>query len=343
MPGTDETSDPAARVSQKAPDWVEMILGSNDPSDVWASIFSALGRLALELGKASAIDKATILPDRLLAESAWTLWDEFAVCAPSVIGGLKQFWGKSAPTGTAVLVLDGLSLRELPWIVKAAQQRHIVPAAIEVRGTETPTETARFAAALGLPGRAKLFNNQAPGSFVFSGEDTHTDVLDAPFPDCVGLIPSTPRIFVWHKWPDEPLIHLYDRQDDGPEVVAKQTMQQLTSDGFWDLVDRLRQGRRLVITGDHGYAVSKSFSGEITDAETVRLLRETFGARRCAVESPDKPWPRRHLPPLVCRRDGRLMVMGQRKWPVQGGFPHLCHGGLSLLEAAVPFIELPPM
>jgi hypothetical protein len=24
---------------------------------------------------------------------------------------------------------------------------------------------------------------------------------------------------------------------------------------------------------------------------------------------------------------------------VQGGFPHVCHGGLSLLEAAVPWIE----
>ncbi len=341
MTETSDASDPVTTVSGAGPNWIEIILNAKDPSEVWKSIFAALCQVALDLGKPSAIDKATILPDRLLAESAWTLWDEFAACAPDVIGGLKQFWVRSAPTGTAVLVLDALSLRELPSIVKGAKQRNIVPMAIEVRGSETPTETDRFAAALGLPGRAKLFNNQAPGSFVFSGEDTHTDVLDAPFPDCVSLIPAAPRIFVWHKWPDEPLIHLYDRQDDGPEVVAKQTMQQLTSDGFWSLVDRLRQGRRLVITGDHGYAVSKSFSGEITDPDTVRLLRETFGARRCAVESPDKPWPRRHLPPLVCRRDGRLMVMGQRKWSVQGGFPHLCHGGLSLLEAAVPYIELP--
>ena len=37
--------------------------------------------------------------------------------------------------------------------------------------------------------------------------------------------------------------------------------------------------------------------------------------------------------------NGRLAVLGQRKWAVQGGFPHLCHGGLSLLEAVVPFIE----
>jgi hypothetical protein len=41
-------------------------------------------------------------------------------------------------------------------------------------------------------------------------------------------------------------------------------------------------------------------------------------------------------------RNNWLIVVAQRKWDVQGGFPHLCHRGLSLLEAAVPFIELPP-
>ena len=50
-----------------------------------------------------------------------------------------------------------------------------------------------------------------------------------------------------------------------------------------------------------------------------------------------------HLPPLACRHNGWLVVLGQRKWNIQGGFPNLCHGGLSLLEAAVPYVELPPI
>jgi hypothetical protein len=37
--------------------------------------------------------------------------------------------------------------------------------------------------------------------------------------------------------------------------------------------------------------------------------------------------------------DGGFFAISE---PVQGGFPHVCHGGLSLLEVAVPFIELPP-
>ena len=152
---------------------------------------------------------------------------------------------------------------------------------------------------------------------------------------------SSPRLFLWHKWPDEPLIHVLGRQDDGPDILAAKTKEQLSSDDFWRFVDRIRQGRRLVITSDHGYAVSKNFSDEVKDPESVQLLRNTFGAMRYADESPSSPWPRLRLPPLVSRHNGRLTVMGQRKWTVQGGFPHLCHGGLSLLEAVVPFIEFP--
>lgn len=325
-----------------APDWLNVIIAEEDPATAWRRIFASLRDLALQSTKAGSLDRATIVPDRLLANTAWTLWDEFLSHAPSAVDELKKFWIQTTTSGTAVLVLDGLSLRELPMIANAAKDRGLAPTRIEAFGSQVPTETDRFAEAMGIAGRSKLFNNQRPASFIFNGPDVHTDVLDAPFVDCVGAVPSSPRLFLWHKWPDEPLIHLHDRQDDGPDIVAAQTKQQLSSHEFWQFVDKVRQGRRLVITSDHGYAVSKNFSDEVKDPDTVQLLRSVFSAKRCAVEASGSPWPRRHLPPLVSRHNGRLAVIGQRKWVVQGGFPHLCHGGLSLLEAVVPFIEFPP-
>jgi hypothetical protein len=323
---------------------VNLILGAADPAETWEAIFARLRDLALANPGAAAIHRETIIPDRMLAETAWDLWQEFPRCAPSVIGELKKFWvsAAGAGSGTAVLILDALSLRELPLIVAAGQDRGLAPARVEVRASEVPTETDRFAEALGLPGRSKLYNNKAPGTFVFAGPDVHTDLLESPFADCVGSIPETPRLFVWHKWPDEPLIHLHEDQKDGPAMVAAQTKKELSSDGFWALVNRLRQGRRLIITGDHGYADTSSFSNEEKDEQTVKLLRSFFGAKRCAKEDPTKLWPRQHLPPLVCRHNGWLVVMGQRKWTVQGEFSKLCHRGLSLLEAAVPIIEYSP-
>ena len=321
---------------------MDLILGTVDPTETWTAIFARLRELSQSNPGAAALHRETIVPDRLLAETAWDLWQQFPRCAPTVIGDLKQFWISAVGVGTAVLILDGLSLRELPLIVAAGQQRGLSPVRVEVRGSEVPTETDRFAEPLGLPSRSKLYNNKAPDTFVFAGPDVYTDLLDAPFADCVGAIRESPRLFVWHKWPDEPLIHLHEDKKDGPAIVAAQTKSELSADGFWKLVDRLRQGRRLVITGDHGYADANSFSNEEKNEETAKLLRTFFGAKRCAKEDPAKPWPRQHLPPLVCRHNGWLVIMGQRKWAVQGGFPNLCHCGLTLLEAAVPFIEYPP-
>ena len=322
-------------------EWVDVIVGQDDPATAWKHIFAMLRELAVQSTKSGVLDKTTVAPDRLLANSAWNLWDDFHHYAPTVIDELKKFWIQTSASGTAILLLDALSLRELPIIIAAAKDRGLTPTRVEALGSQVPSDTDRFAEALGLSGRSKLFNNQPPASFIFSGPDVHTDVLDSPFSDCSELVPSKPRLFLWHKWPDEPLIHLHDSQDDGPDIVASQTKQQLTSPEFWRFIDRIRHGRRLVITSDHGYAVSRFFSDEIKDSETVHLFRSVFGAKRYATEPPNKPWPRQHLPPLISRHNGQLVVLGQRKWAVQGGFPHLCHGGLSLLEAAVPFIEFP--
>ena len=331
-----------------AQSWESLILSERPALAVWTDIFARLGEIAMTAASPAALHRETIIPDRLLAESAWDLWQSFPTTAPKVIDALRDFWAApSASAGTAILILDALSLRKLPLIVAAARKRGVAPTRVTVRGSQVPSETDQFAAALGLPNRSKLFNNQPPQSFIFAGQDVHTDVLEDPFADCVARIPAKARVFIWHKWPDEPLIHLHADRPDGDAVVAAEVKRALASDGFWALVDCLRQGRRLLITGDHGYATASEFSNEVRDKESIRLLAGTFGAQRAIREDPAQPWPRRQLPPLVLRfidAGGTwLVVLGQRKWKVRGGFPTLCHRGLSLLEAAVPVIQFPAL
>ena len=171
--------------------WVDLILGNVDPVDAWTAIFARLRELSLSNPGAAALHRETIVPDRLLAESAWDLWQQFPRCAPTVIGELKQFWVSAAGYGTAVLVLDGLSLRELPLIVTAGQQRGLGPTRVEVRAAEVPTETDRFAQAMGLTSRSELYNNQAPAGFSFKGPDVYTDVLKGGSSIAsVGFLPS---------------------------------------------------------------------------------------------------------------------------------------------------------
>ncbi len=236
--------------------WESLILTAQPPEAAWRSIFGRLRDAALAAPSPAAMHRETIVPDRLLAESAWDLWQEFPNAAPSVVAGLREFWAASSgAAGSAVLILDALSLREMPQIAAAARKHGVEPVRCEVRGSHVPTETEGFSQALGLQTRSKLFNNQPPASFIFNGPDTHTDVIDAPFADCVSSVPAKPRLFIWHKWPDEPLIHLHADKVEGDTIVATEIKKQLASEGFWQFVDRLRQGRRLVITGDHGYAI----------------------------------------------------------------------------------------
>src|SRR5688572_12971125 len=168
-------------MTNAASQWVDVIVGQDDSASAWNSIFASLLEVTLQSMKPGVLDKATVVPDRLLANTAWNLWDDFHHYAPTVIDELKKFWVQTTAAGTAVLVLDALSLRELPIILAAAKDRGITRLRVEALGSQVPSDTDRFAQALGLSGRSKLFNNHPPESFIFSGPDLHTDVLDSPF------------------------------------------------------------------------------------------------------------------------------------------------------------------
>ena len=318
--------------------WMDTILSGGDPSAAWSAIFERMGRLAVETGSPVELHNRTQSPDRLLAETAWELWQAYPDAAPRTAEALKQWFEQpSGDAGKAVLVLDALSLRELPAFLGGAKARGIEDVKVRVTGAEAPSDTDQFAKALGAPNRGSLKNNNAPAAFALSDEGCHTDVLSYPFADCLGSVPNERNVFVWHTWLDD-LIHVHKKL---PDQIYKTAAEGLQSDGFWQFVDRLRQGRKLVITSDHGYAVAKLFSTEEKDDSVVEALRGFFGASRRKAAS--EPWPHRFMPPIVMTANGHHMVMGQRKWKVQGGFPHADHGGLTLLEVAVPFVELPPL
>jgi hypothetical protein len=152
---------------------------------------------------------------------------------------------------------------------------------------------------------------------------------------CIIYDATYSNLVIWHTWLDD-LIHLQNKLPDQITAMASTVLQ---GDGFWGFVNKLRQGRTLVITSDHGYAVRKRFSSEVTHSDAIEILRNVFGASRCKTAADE--WQKRFMPPIVMTHNGHHIVMGQRKWKVQGGFPHICHGGMSLLEVTVPWMELP--
>jgi len=313
-------------------DWAKIILDSDTSETAWADIFTSLLTMAKEISSPVALHDATVVPDRLLTEAAWELWESYPEYAVKTSSMLKEWTNNGS--GKAVLILDALSLREMSIILNAASDRGIIPVQVNVAGSECPSTTDHFAKAIGLPSRSSLANDTKPGTFLLFGGKCYTDVISIPFEDCT--VPPSANIVIWHSWLDD-LIHLQKL----PDQIASLASKTLQGDGFWTFINKLRQGRSLVITSDHGYAVSKRFSSEVEDSEAVKILRETFGASRNKAFV--DPWQTRFMPPIVMTHNKQNIVMGQRKWKVQSGFPDVCHGGMSLLEVAVPYMEFPAL
>lgn len=280
--------------------------------------------------------------DLFLSSSGWDLWQAFG--QPEISGvdrtsdRLARWWTEPY-SAKAVLILDGLSLRELPWLIQGAKERGFTLHEVTANASELPSETNEFAQALGFGSRSQLQNNG--GGLAHRLQPAQTECVDMPWKDCEGLINSTPGAknwVFWHHWPDSK-VHDGAGAGQGLDMLTRDAADQLGSDDFWAFVERLATGRRLVITSDHGYAATGYFPD--ADGEVGQFLKKTFASGRSAKGTGDVgPF----VPPVALQvhspHGAHLLALGRWKWKSQGGYPTLTHGGLSLLEVLSPFIEL---
>ena len=318
-------------------------LQSASPTQAWAELFSFAWKTCspdLSAGKAVGAvrhrDRSTAPADLFLATAGWDLWSTYYETVPRTAERLVAWWNESPP-GRAVLILDALSLREAPWLLQGAKKRGYSVHSAEPTGAELPADTGSFAKALGFGQRSALENNEAGSSHALKG--ARTDSVDLPWKDCADLIDASPDWVLWHHWPDERL-HELSSPGRGLSALTKEAAVQLASDDFWELVEHLAVGRRVVITGDHGYAATGLFPDTVDSRQTQHLKSRFRSGRFGSAENSPSEW----VPPIDVVLDtprGRYaFVLGRRKWKSPGGYPTLAHGGLSLLEVAVPFIEL---
>lgn len=314
-----------------------------EPKAAWAGIFQELWDIfSAPLTAENAVHEVVERERRaaqlelLLSGSAWELWHGFENAVPRTSQAIIEFW-QSQTAGKAVLILDALSLREAPWLLQEAKRRGYTIHSASACGSELPSDTVSFAKALGFGQRSSLENNGASKKHKLPG--ARTESLSAQWDYCLDWIAAAPAIVLWHHWPDS-RIHDLAEPGDGFQKLIAEAAQQLTSDSFWKMVDRMATGRRLVITCDHGYAASGLFD-DVGDKEQANWLRTNFSSGRFAQgTAPVQHW----LPPISMgfstAHGAHTFVLGRRKWRSPGGYPTLTHGGLSLLEAVVPFIEI---
>jgi hypothetical protein len=319
---------------------------TGQPKEAWQAIYEKLWEIFSAPLSPQHIEHEVADRERkvaevelLLSSSAWGLWRDFENSVPRTTQSLIKFWNNTS-SGKAVLILDALSLRESPWLLQEAHRRGFQIHQAGVRGSEIPSDTTSFAKALGFSQRSSLENNGAGLAHHLPG--ARTDSLHAAWDYCLDWIASAPAIVLWHHWPDE-RIHELAAPGDGFQKLCREAAQQLTSESFWKMIEQMATGRRLVITSDHGYAASGLFA-DVMDKEQSGWLKTNFGSSRFAHRpSTAHQW----VPPIsLCLQTAHgtnHFALGRRKWRSAGGYPTLAHGGLSLLEVAVPFIEISKM
>lgn len=317
-------------------------LAQGTASDAWQSIVSHALELASKPLSTDNAASEVVRRDRdigeldlFLSSIGWDLWNDFEASVERTSDRLVRWWDEPF-AAKAVLILDGLSLRELPWLLQGAAARGFALSEISATASELPGETDEFAHALGFASRSKLQNNG--GGSAHKLQPAQTETVDLPWKDCEALVGSAPNQIFWHHFPDAKL-HDGSGAGQGLEPLTREASEQLGGDDFWAFVERLATGRTLVITSDHGYAATGYFPD--ADSEVGQFLKQTFASKRGKPGTGDAgPF----VPPVALQinnaHGAQLLALGRRKWRSQGGYPTLTHGGLSLLEVLSPFLVL---
>lgn len=322
---------------------------SQPPKQAWHAIREYLWTyFSAPLPNGKSADAEIVNRDRginelenVLSSSCWDLWQSFEASMPRGSDSVIEFWNR-IHGGKALLILDGLSLRESPWILEQAKARGYTIHTSSAVASELPSETNYYAKALGLSQRSALENNSAGKAHKLTGARTET--TDLPWTECTASIGAQESIAYWHHWPDHRL-HELAKPGEGLKKLASEAHAALTGDEFWGFVEKLATGRRVAITSDHGYAACGYFSN--LDGDQASYMKQIFASGRTAANSSSTTptQPAAWLPPidleLATQHGNHRFVLGRRNWKVSGQSNRLlAHGGLSLLEVFVPYIEL---
>lgn len=234
---------------------------------------------------------------------------------------------------TAMVVFDGLSLREIPIIIKLSEKSGFKIEEISCSHAAIPCETIDFierelkGTRVGpsqLVGRRELTERGITA--MYSGSPTHS----------LGNIKENNALLVWSAFPDNTYKDSGARFDHHFENI------QIQFETAWmNTVQQIKGKNRIIITSDHGYIFFGTGMDFVRSSQEIQKLNEYFGNDRyaCLREKSNLP-----LSDDIVRDNNKqlAMIKGRVKTRSTGDAATRLykHGGLSLMEMLTPWIIL---
>ena len=278
-------------------------------------------------------EEAVTRAEELIATGALSLWDELEAESRQS-PAIKSWLGIDAPLPLekprAAIVFDGLSLREMPLILKMAESTGLKVKSAGVIATSLPTETVNFVEQRVIGTR--IGPSQLKGRRELGEKNVAAFYLSQP--NTREVYSADRSLLIWSSYPDrlffndearsEQLFTTFHR--DHIPVIWKCTAQAIPA------------GMPIVITADHGYV----FFGASFEANRHSSAPAILDQARFKEFSPTEPFPEWHPDLQLLSASRTAMLRGRLRTKPQGTSSRKLyqHGGFSLMEVLVPWVEL---
>jgi hypothetical protein len=280
-------------------------------------------------------EEAVCRVEELIATGAQGVWDELqadSAQAPTV----KSWLGLDAPlplaTPRATVVFDGLSLRELPLLLKMAEDSGFRVKSARAVATCLPTETIHYVDERIIGTR--LGPSQLRGRTELALKNVEAFYLDQP--NARHAFPVGPSLLVWSTYPDR----LFADDNARNEALFTNFHRNYIPTIWKYTLQDIPRGLPIVVTSDHGYIFFGASLEATRDSDAADLLGQT----RLKEFAPEEPFPAWHPDLQLLPQTRTAMLRGRLRTRPSGTSSRKLyqHGGFSLMEVLVPWIELEP-
>lgn len=265
--------------------------------------------------------------EELILNAATGIYDELTAASESSTSLFDQFVSQK----TAVVIFDGLSIRELPLIQDLAQKTGFNITNSGYRYAALPSDTNAFIEQR-LIGR-RIGPSQLETRKEFKERNIriyHYDTIIRQF-----TIPNDETsLMIWSSFPDGTYMNFEAKSSGHFEAIVKQF------DVAWkNIILNIPHGYRIIVTSDHGYAyLHAGYESELKSKKAIDILNNN--RFRIFNENEDLPQESNDLQINYHKRVA--MLRGRIKNRPQGPSANKVfrHGGMSLMEMLTPYVEI---